>query len=185
MVVLRTTRKLRGLLPITGDQGASSDGALGDWYVNRFVVDRRPLLIVMSELSLFSVITPAREVRSLPQRLASIVAGRLRGIGIDERLVEAEAAAMTPVIIGGTKDRSVLGSLIEFCRLAELSLPINGWDETSLPEIETFLQGTPCRCGGRFEDTIFPADKTRRLLEERWPADAGRVAVAARLTSVP
>lgn len=168
MVVLRSTRKLRALLPLTENEGAISKGALGDWYVNRFVVDHRPLLIIMSSESLLSLLMPARDIRGLPERLASLVAGGLRRLGVDDRFIEAEAATMTPVVIGGTKDRSVLGSLVEFCNLTKLTLPINGWDETSLPEIEAFLQDTPCRCGGRFEDTIFPVNKTRQLLEARW-----------------
>ncbi len=168
MLVLRVTRKLQRLMPTTADQRATSDGALGDWYVNKFVVDRRPLLIIMSELSLFSIILPARDVRSLAGRLVTTVGSRLRGLGINEQIVDAEIATMTPMVVGATKDRSVLGSLVEFCSLTQFSLPINGWDETSLPDVETLMQRTPCRCSGRFEDTIFPADKMRQLLEERW-----------------
>ena len=45
MVVLRATRKVQQLLHVAVDEAAVSDGVLGDWYVKRFVVDRRPLLM--------------------------------------------------------------------------------------------------------------------------------------------
>ena len=165
MVVLRATRQVQKLLDVAVDEAAVSHGVLGDWYVKRFVVDRHPLLMMMSEVSLFPIITPARDVRSLPERVGSIVFDRLMRIGLDEILVQREVATMTSVAVGGTKNRSVLGSLVEFCKLTALTLPINGWDEGSLPEVEEFLQSTPCRCGRPGDQVIFPADRTRQLLE--------------------
>lgn len=61
MLVLRGTQKLLQLLPPTADQSDLSDTALGDWYVNRIVIDRRPLLLCVSSKSLLSVIAPARD----------------------------------------------------------------------------------------------------------------------------
>ncbi|MDQ3243051.1 MAG: hypothetical protein M3Q09_04945 [Gemmatimonadota bacterium] len=165
MVVLRATRKVQKLLDVAVDEAAVSDGVLGDWYVKRFVVDRRPLLMMMSAVSLFPIITPARDVRSLPARLGSIVSDRLKRIGLDEMLIQREVATMTSVAVGSTRNRSVMGSLVEFCKLTALTLPINGWDEASLPEVEEFLQRTPCRCGRPGDQVIFPADHTRQLLE--------------------
>lgn len=66
MVVLRPTRKLQKLLPVETKGEPQSDGALGDWYVNRFVVDRRPLLMIVSSASLLAAIEPARDIRTLP-----------------------------------------------------------------------------------------------------------------------
>jgi hypothetical protein len=61
MVTLRPTRKLRGALPIS-DVSKPSDTALGDWYVNRLVVDRRPLLLLVSSSSLLPMLVPGRDV---------------------------------------------------------------------------------------------------------------------------
>jgi hypothetical protein len=89
MVVLRPTRKLRTALPVTEVTG-TSDTALGDWYVNRIVVDRQPLLLLVSSASLLAMLVPARDVRGLPERLADIVANRLARPGVATSRIEAE-----------------------------------------------------------------------------------------------
>jgi hypothetical protein len=72
MVVIRPTQKLRSALPAT-QPVEPSDTALGDWYVNRLVVDRRPLLLLVSSESLLPVLVPATHVRELPQHLEDLV----------------------------------------------------------------------------------------------------------------
>jgi hypothetical protein len=52
MVVLRPTQKLQRALPVTAAKDVESDTALGDWYLNRLVVDRRPLLLLVSRKGL-------------------------------------------------------------------------------------------------------------------------------------
>jgi hypothetical protein len=56
MVVLRRTQKLATALPLTGTSVTQSDTALGDWYVNRLVVDRRPLLLLISARALLPIV---------------------------------------------------------------------------------------------------------------------------------
>jgi hypothetical protein len=170
MVVLRATKKVLSKLPAAQSGAAASDTALGDWYVNRLVVDRQPLLLVVSSRSLLSILAPARDVRTLPSRLPALVATRLRGLGIAGGLIEAEVAAMDPVTVAGTQDRSVLGSMVDFAKAIPVYLPIGGWDLTTLPFIESRLAETPCRVSDRFEATIFPDRATPELLAARWHA---------------
>jgi hypothetical protein len=63
VVVLRATQKVLRLLPQPRHIPGASDTALGDWYVNRIVIARQPLLLLVSEKSLLSVLTPARDVK--------------------------------------------------------------------------------------------------------------------------
>src|SRR5262245_16757310 len=102
MVILRPTRKLSSLLPATGIGRSSSDTALGDWYVNRIIVDHQPLLLLVSSASLLSMLAPARDVRNLPVRLADLVEVRLKYLGIDTRAIDAERSAMARVEIAPT-----------------------------------------------------------------------------------
>ncbi len=66
-------------------------------------------------------------------------------LGVAPHLIRAEVAAMEPVQVGPTRDRSVLGSLVQFVRDLPYHLPVDGWDETTLPFVELQLAQTPCR----------------------------------------
>ncbi|MDH5804430.1 MAG: hypothetical protein OEZ54_04530 [Gemmatimonadota bacterium] len=168
MVVLRATKKvLQRLPPITADD-TSSDTALGDWYVNRIVVDSQPLLLMVSSLSLLAIITPARDVKHLPDRLSTVVVDRLLRLGIAPNLCQAEAEAMNPVQVGPTRDRSVLGSMVDFAKTIPYHLPVDAWDEINIRGVERRLAETPCRLAVNFEDTIFPEDMAPRLLKAKW-----------------
>ena len=95
---------------------ASSDTALGDWYVNRVVAARQPLLLLVSSTSLLPMLIPARDVRGLPTRLVALVEARLRRCGLDDRTIAAETRAMASVAVGPTVDRSVLGIMVDFAK---------------------------------------------------------------------
>lgn len=168
MVVLRRTRKLASALPACGPASSRSDTALGDWYVNRLSVDRRPLLLLVSSSGLLPVVLPARDVANLPGRLSDVVAARLRRLGIASFIVEAEVAAMQPVTVGPTVDRSVVGIMVDFAKSVPYYLERGAWDETTLAFVEARLAETPCHAGRRYEDVVFPDHKAPELLLARW-----------------
>ena len=85
MVHLRATQKVLRRLARDRSVDRASDCALGDWFVNRVVVARQPLLIMVSSSSLLAVLEPARDVRSLPERLPEIVGRRLKRLGVETR----------------------------------------------------------------------------------------------------
>ena len=168
MVILRPTRRLRELTPKSLDSGLSSDTALGDWYANRIVVDRQPLLLLISSLSLLPVLIGAREVRTLPSHLPDIVGGRLLRMGIEAMWVSCEVEAMTPLLVAKTADRSVLGSVVDFAKSIPFYLPQGGWGDYALFGVEDRLSETPCRVARRSDEVIFPRDKTPELLKAKW-----------------
>ena len=170
MVVLRPTRKLLTTLPVSKPAPLSSDTALGDWYVNRIVVDRRPLLLFVSAASLLPILVPARDVRSLPDRLADLVEARLRRCGIAPRTIELEKRAMSPVTIGPTVDRSVLGIMVDFAKAIPYNLEPGQWDDATLQTVEAKLAETPCYAGRSGAQTVFPDEKAPELLRVRWEA---------------
>lgn len=174
MVVLRATQKVLRLLPQSGHSPGASDTALGDWYVNRIVIARQPLLLLVSEKSLLSVLSPARDVKGLPKRLPEAVAARLRRLGIDEAVVAAEIGAMSAVVVGKTTDRSVTGQMVDFAKHLTYYLPDNGWNEWDLHAAENKLAEMPCRASGPFDKVIFPQDATLRLLADAWSAGGVR-----------
>ena len=169
MVALRATKKVLRYLPPTEVVSARSDGGLGDWYANRLVVDRRPLLLLLSSESLLAILIPGRDLRTVPERLPAIVGARLRRLGVRPGVIQAEVAAMAPSKVAVTRDRSVLGSLVDFTKAVPHYLPIQGWDDSSLPFVEVRLGETPCRITGRLDETLWPARDAQRLLAARWP----------------
>ena len=132
MVVLRGTQKLLKVLQATATPSDVSDTALGDWYVNRIVVDRQPLLLCVAANSLLAVIAPAQNVKSLPLHFSELVANRLRRLGAEKNAIDAELAAMQPVCVGKTRDRSVVGTMVDFDKVLPYYLPASDWDTEDL-----------------------------------------------------
>ena len=168
MVILRATRKLLARLPATESPRTESDTALGDWYVKRFVVDRQPLLLLLSSRALLPVLVPAREVRQLPSQLPTVIAARLRRLGVDDAVIAAEVDAMAPVLTAPTVDRSVLGVMVDFAKVVPLNLEIDGWDENTLPDVEARLAQTPCYASKHSEEVVWPERDAPTLLHSRW-----------------
>ena len=170
MVILRPTRKLRSLLPTAG-VSTQSDTALGDWYVNRIVVDHQPLLLVVSSASLLPMVLPARDVRSLPDRLGALVESRLRRCGIEAQVIFGERRAMCPVAIAPTVDRAVLGIMVDFAKAVPYYLQPGRWTGEALAVVEDRLAETPCRAALSGDRVIFPNRKAPELLRVKWLAN--------------
>ena len=159
-------------LPRIERDGLVSDNALGDWYVSRLVIDRKPLLLLVSAASRLAIVIPARDVKSLPVRLAQIVGLRLRRIGVSESVIASEVAATTLVCVGKTVDRSVTGQLVDFAKALPHYLPVNGWDESTLISAEDKLAETPCRAGRSSAEVIWPLRTAIELLNTTWSASS-------------
>lgn len=168
MVVLRATQKVLRSLPQSATDSCSSDTALGDWYLNRIVVDRKPLLLMVSSMSLLAILEPARNLKSLPDRISPLVVDRLSRLGINRCLINLEAKAMATVRVGPTRDRSVTGTLVDFAKALPYYLPCDGWGDADLRRAEEKFAETPCRCGRSNRETVWPARKTVSLLTECW-----------------
>ncbi|MGH8503226.1 MAG: DUF6933 domain-containing protein [Gammaproteobacteria bacterium] len=173
-MVLRATRKLLKALPQSAKDSDVSDTALGDWYVNRIVVDRQPLLLLVSSKSRLSILAPARNVKTLPQRLAEMIRERLRRLDIASTIVDAEVEATGTVLVGRAVDRSITGQMVDFAKPLSYYLPVAGWDETTLRVAEARLAETPCLASRPFDEVIFPDKTAVRLLKEAWPASETR-----------
>lgn len=154
-------------LPLSAPDQANSDTALGDWYVNRVVVDRQPLLLFVASGSLLAMVCPARNVGNLANWFANLVAGRLRRLGMNDGWIESEVLAMSRVEIGRTQDRSVTGTMVDFAKALPFYLPTDGWDAGDLTMTEDKFAETPCH-SSHAGDTIWPRKRTAQLLAERW-----------------
>lgn len=167
MVIIRATKKLHSQLP-TREVRGTSDGALGDWYVNRIVVARQPLLLLVSSTSLLPMVIPARDVRSLPQRLPSLVEARLHRLGVQAGLIAAELRSMSPVVTAATSDRSVLGTLTDFAKAIPYYADAVTMEPKSLSGLEAWLAQTPCRSLSIGDRVVFPDRKALDVLRSKW-----------------
>ena len=167
MVILRPTRKLRSSLP-TAAVSACSDTALGDWYVNRIVVDRQPLLLLVSSASLLPLLVPARDVRALPDRLSALVESRLRWSDVEPQVIARELQAMHPIAVERTVDRSVLGIMVDFAKAIPYYLEAGCWAGEALAVVEERLAETPCHAGLSDDRVVFPNHKAPELLRSKW-----------------
>ena len=165
---LRATHKILRNLPRTVHPEIASDTALGDWYINKIVIDRQPLLLMISGQSRLAILEPARDVKHLPQRIAAIVCRRLISLGAPRHWIDNEIAAMDPVAVAATKDRSVVGQMVDFAKAVPFYLPEGDWGDPELRTVETRLSETPCLCSGRSEDTIWPKREAMALLSKKW-----------------
>lgn len=170
MVTLRATAKVLRSLSRSPGRVERSDTALGDWYVNRIVVHRQPLLLLVSSTSLLAILDWARDVRHLPNRLPDLVTARLERLMIPQPLIQAEVAAMAPVEVAKTADRSVLGILVDFAKSVPYYVGPGSLDELALRRAESRLADTPCYSGGKYEQVVFPKRKGPELLDARWGA---------------
>lgn len=168
MVILRATQKVLKSLKKTAAEEETSDTALGDWYVNRTVVDGKPLLLFISSRSLLPIVARARNVKGLPEQFPGLLSERLRRLDVASAVIDSEVGAAQPVRVGPTRDRSVMGSLVDFVKMLPYCLPEDGWDDDDLLVAELKLSNTPCRCGKSSEETIWPLKHAAKLLEERW-----------------
>jgi hypothetical protein len=166
--MLRVVRKLQSQLPLSSEAEDSS-GALGDWYVKRFVVQRRPYLMIVSSTSLLAMIERAKDVRSLPLRLPGLVGERLVRMGISRAVIDAEIRAMQPVRIGPTIDRTVVGAMVNYCMLVEYRGDGGNYFDMELEAEESFLWQTPMLTSRGQRAAFFPEERVRELLEQRWP----------------
>lgn len=168
MLVLKATHKVLKTLPLSVRDTDASDTALGDWYVNRIVIDRQPLLLSVSSTSLLSMVTPAQDVKNLPQWFPRMVADRLERLGVVDGVLRGEMGAMDIVRVGRTEDRSVIGQMVDFARAIPYYRPEHRWDDATLRLVEDRLSEIPCRSSRRYADVVFPRDTAVRLLTERW-----------------
>ena len=173
MVILRGTKKVLRYLPISPVAPESSDTALGDWYCTRLVVDRQPLLLFVSSVSLMAFLEPARNLKDLPERFPELVWRRLRYLPLPQYVIECEVKAMDKVYVRATLDRSIVGTMVEFAKSVPYYIPEGVWSSADFPMVEHKLMRTPCRASKRGR-TIFPDRETPRVLLAKWaPTDPG------------
>lgn len=144
MVVIRCTKKLLDRIkpPCIAPVETTGSNRLGDWYATLLIVRRTWLIVAVSEKTLLPVVIPAVPFKAMAPRLCAAAGDHLRRLGIPSELVDEEMVAMREVVIAKTASRRVLGSLNDFCGMADARL----WSspETTGWEMADRLAEAPC-----------------------------------------
>jgi hypothetical protein len=145
MYSLRCTQALLDRLKQSPSRDAppAATTVLGDWYANRLNVGRLRLVLLTSERSLLCVLTPARDLTQLHNRLLAALAESLHALNIAPRHIEHELREMQSFQYARTASRQVLGSMNDFAFLADTYLRDEG-REPDLLRAAQFLNRTPC-----------------------------------------
>jgi len=141
---LRCTQRLLIRLGPPANDLVGSTTALGDWYANTLNVGHRRLVLCTSARTLLTVLVPARELRSLPDRLRDAVGRMLTQLDIPPSQILRESREMRWHQLAPTASRQVLGSMNDFAFLAETYIRDDGPD-VDLDAIALVLNRAPCR----------------------------------------
>jgi hypothetical protein len=147
VLVVHATRALRERIPEPAAAHDESTTTLGPWYATRLRW-RRPAVLLVNQTTLLPLFLPMAPAASLLTRVPDAIAELLLHHDVPPLFVTAEHAAMTPIRLAPTADRSVVGILNEFTRLADWQRA----DTDNLLGLSLRLAATPlgplyrCRC---------------------------------------
>ena len=128
MLVVHATRALRDRMPTT--PAASDDvstTALGAWYATRLPW-RRPAALLVNHATLLPLLMPLAPAATLLARVPEAVTELLYHHHAPADLIATEQTAMTEARVTPTADRSTVGVLNEFARLAD-------WHRTDIDDL--------------------------------------------------
>jgi Domain of unknown function (DUF6933) len=172
MMTLRCTRRLASRLTLTpGAENLEPTNSLGDWYANALNVGHERLVLCVSERSLLSVVLPARDLRQLPSRLPDSVRSLLGRLGVPSEIADTEVASMLPISVGLTRNRSVVGSMVDLGREAAFLIAPKV-PRPPVADVELALAGVPCL---QLRPHVFPFRAVSALLGVAVPLPEWRV----------
>lgn len=144
LFTLRCTQKLLDRLsvpPVVDPEAPTT--VLGDWYANLVRAGRTQVILAVSERTLLPVVIPARDARTMAQRLTDALEPMLLCLNIPAQDVVAERETMTKHAFAKTVDRRILGSLKELA--FQLEVGLFEWPERTLLAQSLWLSKTPMK----------------------------------------
>jgi hypothetical protein len=142
VLTVRATKKLLRLAgPSTARENDRGTTLLGPWYATVLFWRPRAALLV-NEMTLLPVLLPLAPMATLTSRIAEQISTALTVHQAPAAFVDQERQHMRAAQLGVTANRSVVGVMTEFARLAEIH---HHKDPTvDLVELAVRLAATPC-----------------------------------------
>jgi hypothetical protein len=144
------------------DAGRRSSTALGDWYATVLFWTPQVALFV-NEPTLLPVLMPLAPAATLTERFPNALADVLAAHGLSRSFIDDEVARMDDCQLATTRNRSLVGIMNEFARLAETYRVSTG--ETDLNTLGLRLAKTPC--GPLYNRHVSPDRELAALIAHR------------------
>lgn len=163
MFVVHGTKKLLTRVGSpTQDVSRRSSTALGDWYATVLFWTPQVALFV-NEPTLLPVLMPLAPAATLTDRFPKALSNVLAAHGVSRSFIDDEVARMDDCQLATTKNRSVVGIMNEFTRLAETyRVPHT---EPDLITLALRLAKTPC--GPLYDRHLSPDRELVALVTQR------------------
>lgn len=139
MLIIHGTAAFRAKVSAPPAEDATSTTTLGGWYAN-LVRRRRPHVLLVNERTQLPVLMPLAPARTFTARFPDAAAEVMREVGVPADFVSQEHAAMQPVAIVPTADRSLVGVLNDMGRM------LDRWDiddDSDLVGLSLWLAARP------------------------------------------
>jgi hypothetical protein len=165
MFVVHATRKLLTRIgqPSPGPAERSTT-ALGNWYATALFWRPQAALFV-NESTLLPVLLPLAPAATVTRRFPPALAQVLTAHQIPRRFIDAELAQMTDCRLAPTSNRSAVGVMNEFSRLAETYRTAPGIPD--LIKLAVRLAATPC--GPLYRRHVSPDRELAALATQHTP----------------
>jgi hypothetical protein len=142
VLIVRVTKKLlQRIGPPTLGDGERGTTLLGQWYATALFWKPQVALLV-NEPTLLPVLLPLAPAATLPTRIPEQIAVALAAHGTPTAIITKEQQHMRDLRTAGTTNRSVVGIMNEFARLAEIHRDED--PRQNLLDLAAQLATTPC-----------------------------------------
>lgn len=142
MLIVRATKKLSRLTgPWTAPEDDRGTTLLGPWYAT--VLFWRPrVALLVNESTLLPALLPLAPAATLSSRIAEQITAVLIAHHVPAAIIDQERRHMETCQLGATTNRSVVGVMTEFARLAEIHHDAD--PAMDLVRLAVRLAATPC-----------------------------------------
>lgn len=142
MFIVHATGKLLTRVGQPGpDLDERSTTVLGDWYATALFW-RPQVALFVNESTLLPVLMPLAPAATMTQRFPRELSLLLAAHQVPRRFIDAELSQMTDCHLATTSNRSVVGTMTDFSRMAETYRTMQR--PPNLIELAVRLAGTPC-----------------------------------------
>lgn len=120
MIILRLTLSLAKKMNLKlSESQTQSTSKLGDWYASDFRLGPRQFILCTSVKSRFPIVLEAAPYKTFPERLVAELRIALMALGLSQVQVEQELFHFSEIQFAKTKDRSVVGTIVDSIKSLE------------------------------------------------------------------